>query len=71
MMSVCCWKHLALLKSALKEVIYTFEDAQGQVFTLPKKGGKKVRRVYIKRIVELLNLQQWQDESSDQSTDDN
>ncbi|MBW4578995.1 MAG: type II toxin-antitoxin system HicA family toxin [Tildeniella nuda ZEHNDER 1965/U140] len=50
---------------------HTFEDDQGQVFTIPKKGGKKVRRVYIKRIVELLNLQQWQDESSDQSTDDN
>ncbi len=50
---------------------HTFEDARGQIFTNPKKGGKKVRRIDIKRIVELPNLQQWQDESSDQSTDNN
>jgi len=29
---------------------------------LPKKGGKTVKRVYIKRVVELLNLETWQEE---------
>ncbi len=46
---------------------HIFEDAQGQVLTIPKKGGKKVRRIYVKRIVELLNLENWRDESNDES----
>ena len=41
---------------------HTFEDDRGQAFTIPKKGGKKVKRVYVKRVVELLNLESWQGE---------
>lgn len=39
---------------------HTFENARGEVIVVPKKGGQKVKRVYIQRIVELLNLEDWQ-----------
>ncbi len=29
------------------------------MLTLPKKGGKKVKRAYIKKVVSLLNLEEW------------
>ncbi|MFQ4144964.1 type II toxin-antitoxin system HicA family toxin [Chlorogloeopsis sp. ULAP02] len=38
---------------------HTFEDSEVRVLTIPKKGGKKVKKVYIKRVVNLLNLEQW------------
>ena len=38
---------------------HTFANRQGQVLTIPKKGGQKVKRVYIKRAVDLLELEQW------------
>ncbi|PSB00797.1 type II toxin-antitoxin system HicA family toxin [Merismopedia glauca] len=36
---------------------HIFVNELGQAITIPKKGGKKVKKVYIKRIVELLNLE--------------
>ncbi len=39
-----------------KKSHHIFEDTQERVLIVPKKGGKKVKRVYIKRVVELLNL---------------
>jgi predicted RNA binding protein YcfA (HicA-like mRNA interferase family) len=41
---------------------HIFVDTQGRVLTIPKKGGKKVKRVYVKRVVELLNLEEWQND---------
>ncbi len=38
---------------------HTFANRQGQVLTIPKKGGQKVKRIYIKRVVDLLELEQW------------
>jgi len=40
---------------------HTFADSQGRVFTIPKKGGKKVKRIYIKKIVTSLELIQWRE----------
>lgn len=40
---------------------HTFANRKGQVLTIPKKGGQKVKRVYIKRVVDLLELEQWQE----------
>jgi predicted RNA binding protein YcfA (HicA-like mRNA interferase family) len=50
---------------------HIFEDAQGKVLTIPKKGGKKVKRVYVKRIAELLNLETWQEGNDAESENDN
>lgn len=35
---------------------HTFRNNQGQKITVPKKGGKTVKRTYLKQIVILLNL---------------
>ena len=45
---------------------HIFGDPQGRVLTVPKKGGKKVKRIYIKRVVEMLKLELWQEESDDE-----
>lgn len=44
---------------------HTFENSQGEVVVIPKKGGKKVSRTYIKAVVDLLNLESWSGESED------
>lgn len=36
---------------------HIFGNNRGQAITIPKKGGKKVKKVYIKRVVDLLNLE--------------
>ncbi len=41
---------------------HSFENAVGNVIVIPKKGGQKVKRIYIQRIVELLELEDWQGE---------
>lgn len=41
---------------------HAFENEQGELIVIPKKGGQKVKRVYIQRLVELLNLEDWQGE---------
>jgi predicted RNA binding protein YcfA (HicA-like mRNA interferase family) len=41
---------------------HTFENEEGEVIVIPKKGGQKVKRFYIQRIVELLELEDWQGE---------
>ncbi|WP_310418482.1 type II toxin-antitoxin system HicA family toxin [Chamaesiphon sp. OTE_8_metabat_110] len=35
---------------------HTFSDPDGQTIVIPKVSGQKVKRVYVKRIIELLNL---------------
>lgn len=48
---------------------HTFIDSQGRVLTIPKKGGKKVKRIYIKRVVDLLNLEQWQQDKEQENNE--
>lgn len=38
---------------------HTFRDSEGRTITVPKKGGQKVKRTYIREIVSLLNLEEW------------
>lgn len=38
---------------------HSFSDLQGRTITVPKKGGQKVKGVYVQKIVELLNLEDW------------
>lgn len=40
---------------------HTFENVTGEVIVIPKKGGKRVSRTYVKLIVQLLDLENWQD----------
>jgi predicted RNA binding protein YcfA (HicA-like mRNA interferase family) len=42
---------------------HAFENEQGEVIVIPKKGGKKVKRTYIEEIIKLLDLENWQDEN--------
>ncbi|TAF90254.1 MAG: type II toxin-antitoxin system HicA family toxin [Oscillatoriales cyanobacterium] len=44
---------------------HTFVNADGLNITVPKKGGKKVKGVYVKQIVALLKLEDWSNESED------
>lgn len=45
---------------------HTFRNSEGLKITIPKKGGKMVKGIYVKQIVELLNLENWQNESEDE-----
>ena len=40
-----------------------FENDEGDVIVVPKKGGKKVKRTYIEAVIKLLDLQNWQDDT--------
>jgi predicted RNA binding protein YcfA (HicA-like mRNA interferase family) len=44
---------------------HTFRNADGLKITVPKKGGKIVKGVYVQQIVRLLNLDDEQDEDGD------
>lgn len=44
---------------------HIFRNADGLKITVPKKGGKMVKGIYVKQIVQLLNLAEWTDESAD------
>ncbi|MEQ8468035.1 type II toxin-antitoxin system HicA family toxin [Coleofasciculus sp. E1-EBD-02] len=44
---------------------HSFRDSQGRKITVPKKGGQKVKGVYVQQIVELLNLEEWNDEDTE------
>jgi predicted RNA binding protein YcfA (HicA-like mRNA interferase family) len=40
---------------------HTFENADGEVIVIPKKGGKTVKRTYMEQLIKLLNLENWGD----------
>lgn len=42
---------------------HTFSDSQGRTITVPKQGGQKVKRVYLQQLIELLNLEEWNNEN--------
>ncbi|MEG4046584.1 type II toxin-antitoxin system HicA family toxin [Microcoleus sp. Pol17_C1] len=46
---------------------HTFVNADGLNITVPKKGGQKVKGIYVKQIVALLKLEEWSNESEDRS----
>ncbi|BAY19362.1 hypothetical protein NIES2109_48120 [Nostoc sp. HK-01] len=50
---------------------HSFRDSQGRTVTVPKKGGQKVKGVYVQQIIDLLNLEEWSDEDteSEEETD--
>ncbi|NET02499.1 MAG: addiction module toxin, HicA family [Sphaerospermopsis sp. SIO1G1] len=41
---------------------HAFENEQGEVIIIPKKGGKKVKLTYIEEMIRLLDLENWKDE---------
>jgi predicted RNA binding protein YcfA (HicA-like mRNA interferase family) len=45
---------------------HTFRNADGIKITVPKKGGKMVKRTYVQQIVALLKLEEWANESNNQ-----
>ncbi len=42
---------------------HTFRNSAGLKITVPKKGGKMVKGVYVQQIVSLLNLNEDNDEN--------
>jgi predicted RNA binding protein YcfA (HicA-like mRNA interferase family) len=40
---------------------HVFENKTGSVITVPKKGGQRVKRIYLKRLVVLLDLANWEE----------
>ncbi len=42
---------------------HTFRNDDGQKITVPKKGGKMVKRTYLKLIVSLLKLEEYKHEN--------
>ncbi len=38
---------------------HTFTKAESRPITVPVVGGRRVKRIYIRRIVELLELEEW------------
>ncbi|MEL6460367.1 MAG: type II toxin-antitoxin system HicA family toxin [Cyanobacteria bacterium J06621_15] len=42
---------------------HSFCDLEGRTITVPKKGGKKVKGVYVDKIIELLNLEEWNNDN--------
>ncbi len=44
---------------------HSFRDSQGRKITIPKKGGQKVKGIYVQQIVELLNLEELSDDDTE------
>lgn len=42
---------------------HSFRDSQGRKITIPKKGGQKVKGVYVQKIVKLLALKEDKNDS--------
>jgi predicted RNA binding protein YcfA (HicA-like mRNA interferase family) len=42
---------------------HSFRDSQGRKITIPKKGGQKVKGIYVQKIVKLLNLKEDNNDS--------
>ncbi|WP_347272276.1 type II toxin-antitoxin system HicA family toxin [Pseudanabaena sp. FACHB-1998] len=43
---------------------HVFRNELGRQLTIPKTGGQKVKRPYIQKIVEMLNLEDWKDDNN-------
>ena len=42
---------------------HSFENMEGNVIVIPKKGGKLVKRTYIEQIITLLDLENNKDDN--------
>jgi predicted RNA binding protein YcfA (HicA-like mRNA interferase family) len=42
---------------------HTFENTDGDVIVIPKKGGKTVKRTYAEKLIKLLDLENWQNDN--------
>ena len=42
---------------------HSFENMDGNVIVIPKKGGKLVKRTYIEQIIKLLDLENNKDDN--------
>ena len=47
-----------------KDSHHIFRAELGRQLTILKIGGQKVKRTYIQKIVELLNLEDWKDDNN-------
>ncbi len=45
---------------------HIFRNSAGRTQVVPKKSGQKVKRAYVKEIVDLLNLEEWYDNQQDE-----
>ncbi len=48
---------------------HTFRNPEGLKITVPKKGGRMVKGVYVRQIIKLLNLENWE-KSKDENPDE-
>ena len=55
---------LGFHKARSKGSHHIFRDELGRQLTIPKTGGQKIKRPYIQKIVELLNLEDWKDDNN-------
>ncbi|MCY6493044.1 type II toxin-antitoxin system HicA family toxin [Leptolyngbya sp. GGD] len=46
---------------------HIFRNSKGQTQIVPKKGGQKVKRTYVREIVDRLNLEEWYANQQDES----
>ncbi|NJK72452.1 MAG: type II toxin-antitoxin system HicA family toxin [Synechococcaceae cyanobacterium SM2_3_60] len=44
---------------------HIFRSPTGLQITVPKKHGHKVKAAYVRQIIQLLQLREWNDENSD------
>jgi predicted RNA binding protein YcfA (HicA-like mRNA interferase family) len=46
---------------------HIFRNSEGQTQVVPKKSGQKVKRTYLREIVDRLNLEEWYANQQDKS----
>lgn len=45
---------------------HVFQDDEGRKpISIPKKGGKKVKKTYVKRVVQILKLEEWYEQQKE------
>jgi predicted RNA binding protein YcfA (HicA-like mRNA interferase family) len=54
-------------EKSIKGSHHTFRNSEGLKITVPKKGGKMVKGVYVQQIVKLLNLKDSDHEDPDKA----
>jgi predicted RNA binding protein YcfA (HicA-like mRNA interferase family) len=42
---------------------HSFRDSQGRKITIPKKGGQKLKGIYVQKIIQLLDLKEGKNDS--------
>jgi predicted RNA binding protein YcfA (HicA-like mRNA interferase family) len=49
---------------------HIFRHANGRMITIPKKGGQRVKGIYVKQVNKILRLEEWNEQQSEGETDD-